>query len=156
VIGFSLRKAARGSAVVTAILAALVDLPGCGPEFPPYPSDLKYPTRTEPIIKATLTTVPANFEKPGELFTILWGLDEEDRKKNVLYPKAASENQRQRIAELEEKLVSLFGSPRHPTVQGIDDSLKEALKVDDEALDRGARLYRVHCLHCHGVVGNGR
>lgn len=131
-------------------------LPGCGPEFPPYPSELKYPARTEPIIKATVTTIPPSFEKPGELFTILWGLDEDDRKKNVLYPKTASINEQKQIAVLEEKLETLFGSPRHPSVGGIDDALKEALKLDDESLDRGARLYRVHCLHCHGVAGNGR
>jgi mono/diheme cytochrome c family protein len=158
VIGFSFLKIAKGLKFVPGIFLVLISLSGCGPEFPPYPSELKYPARTEPIIKATLTTVPPGFERPGELFIVLWGLDEEDRKKNVLYPKTASENDRKRIAELEDILAERFGSPRHPTVRGkgIDDGLIEALKLEDETLDRGARLYRVHCLHCHGVAGNGR
>jgi mono/diheme cytochrome c family protein len=156
VIGFSFLRAAHSWVVVTGILLVLVCLPGCGPEFPPYPPNLKYPARTEPIIKATLTTVPPGFEKPGELFVVLWGLDEDDRKKNVLYPKQASDNEKKQIAVLEAGLEERFGRPGHPTVQGIDDSLKDALKLDDKTLDQGARLYRVHCLHCHGVAGNGR
>jgi mono/diheme cytochrome c family protein len=151
VIGFPSGKAAKCLAG-----ALFVFLVGCGPEFPPYPSDLKYPARTEPIITATVTTIPPNFERPGELFQILWGLDPEDRAKNVLYPKTAKDTQRARIAELEDKLVELFGSPSHPKVGGIDDALKEMLQLDDTTLDWGARLYRVHCLHCHGVAGNGR
>jgi mono/diheme cytochrome c family protein len=151
VSGFSFGKAAQCLAG-----AILVFLAGCGPEFPPYPSELRYPARTEPIITATVTTIPPGFERPGELFTILWGLEPEDRAKNVLYPKTAKDTQRARIAELENTLVELFGSPRHPKVDGIDDALKDALKLDDETLGRGARLYRVHCLHCHGVNGNGR
>lgn len=155
-IGFSLFKTAKSLVLVAGILPVLLWLSGCGPQFPPYPSDLKYPARTEPIIKATVTTIPPKFENPGELFTILWGLDEDDRKKNVLYPKQASENEKKQIALLEAALEEWFGSPRHPTVGGIDDALKEALKIDDETLDRGARLYRVHCLQCHGLAGNGR
>jgi mono/diheme cytochrome c family protein len=156
VIGLSYLKTINSIRVVIGFLLVMVCLPGCGPEFPPYPSELKYPARTEPIIRATLTTVPPGFEKPGELFVVLWGLDPEDREKNVLYPKKARDNQPKQIAELEEILAADFGSPSQPTVQGIDDSLKEALKLDDKTLDHGARLYRVHCLHCHGVAGNGR
>ena len=154
-IGFSILKAARFMAGAAGVLTVLSCLSGCGAEFPPYPSDLKYPQRTEPIIKATLTTVPPKFEKPGELYTVLWGLDEEDRRKNVLYPKAASDNEKKQIAELEEKLEKLFGTPAQPTVGGVDDDFKQALKLDDETLSYGSRLYRVHCLHCHGVAGNG-
>jgi len=158
VIGFPSGKAAKCLAG-----AIFVFLAGCGPEFPRYPSDLKYPARTEPIITATVTTIPPGFERPGELYQILWGLDQADREKNVLYtnPLAwrdspAKEARLRQIAELEEKLVELFGSPRHPKVEGIDDELIESLKLDDRTLDWGARLYRVHCLHCHGVAGNGR
>jgi len=166
VIGFSVLKTAKSLLSVTGVLLVIASLPGCGSEFPPYPSDLKYPARTEPIIKATLTTVPPGFEKPGELFVVLWGLDEADREKNVLYPKdksKISDDQRKRIAELEERLEDLFGTPSRPTVGGIDEDTKQALKLDEETvidglpiLQKGSRLYRVHCLHCHGVAGNGR
>jgi mono/diheme cytochrome c family protein len=156
VIGFSILKTARFMAGTAGILIVFSCLSGCGSEFPPYPSDLKYPARTEPIIKATLTTVPTKFDKPGELFNVLWGLDEEDRRKNVLYPKQASENEKKQIAVLESKLEELFGRPSRPIVGGVDDAFKELLRLDDETLSFGSRLYRVHCLHCHGVSGNGR
>ena len=155
-IGFSILKTARFMAGAAGIVTVLSCLSGCGAEFPPYPSDLKYPQRTEPIIKATLTTVPPKFEKPGELYTVLWGLDDDDRRKSVLYPKAASDNEKKQIAELEEKLEKLFGTPAQPTVGGVDDDFKQALKLDDETLSYGSTRYRVHCLHCHGVAGNGR
>jgi mono/diheme cytochrome c family protein len=156
VVGFAILKMARSLAGAAGLFTVLICLSGCGAEFPPYPSDLKYPARTEPIIKATLTTVPPKFEKPGELYTVLWGLDEDDRRKNVLYPKAASDNEKKQMAELEAKLEELFGRPAHPTVGGVDDDFKQALKLEDETLSYGSRLYRVHCLQCHGVAGNGR
>ncbi len=155
-IGFSILKTARFMAGAAGVLTVLSCLSGCGAEFPSYPSDLKYPQRTEPIIKDTLTTVPPKFEKPGELFTVLWGLDEEDRRKNVLYPKAASDNEKKQIAELEEKVEKLFGTPAQPTVGGVDNDFKQALKLDDKTLSYGSTRYRVHCVHCHGVAGNGR
>jgi mono/diheme cytochrome c family protein len=165
VIGFSISKTARILAGAAGFLPVLIGLSGCSPEFPPYPSDLKYPARTEPIIKATLTTVPPKFEKPGELFVILYGLDPEDRDKNVLYanPRAwqdvspsVKETRVREIGDLEKKLEQLFGSPAVPTIGGVDDEFREALKLDDKTLSYGSRLYRVHCLHCHGVAGNGR
>jgi mono/diheme cytochrome c family protein len=151
-----MRKTARVLAGAAGVLIILSCLSGCGGQFPSYPSDLKYPERTEPIIKSTLTTVPPKFEKPGELYTVLWGLDEEDRTKNVIYPKKATDDQRKQIAQLEAKLEELFGRPAHPTVGQVDDDFKQALKLEDERLSYGSRLYRVHCLHCHGVAGNGR
>jgi mono/diheme cytochrome c family protein len=156
VVGSRILKTARILAGAAGLFIVLVCLSGCGSEFPPYPADLKYPERTEPIIKATLTTVPPKFEKPGELYTILWGLDEDDRKKNVLYPKQRSDNERKQIDELEAKLQSLFGTPSQPMVGGVDDDFRQALRLEDDTLKYGSRLYRIHCLHCHGVAGNGR
>jgi mono/diheme cytochrome c family protein len=156
VIGVALLKSARVLAVSVSALTILLCLSGCSDQFPSYPADLKYPARTEPIIKATLTTIPPKFDAPGELYTVLWGLDPEDRANNVLYPKTADSGQRQQFRDLEATLLELFGTPKEPRVNGIDDQLKELLKLEDEHLERGSRLYRVHCLHCHGVAGNGR
>src|SRR5206468_7202737 len=128
-------------------LTVLSCLSGCGSEFPPYPSDLKYPDRTEPIIKATLTTVPPKFDKPGELFVILYGLDPDDRDKNVLYANprtwrdldpSVQKTRVREIGDLEAKLEELFGSPARPTVGGVDDDFKQALKVEDEMLSYGS------------------
>ena len=33
---------------------------------------------------------------------------------------------------------------------------KTLLKLDDESLIRGSHLYRLHCLTCHGLTGDGR
>src|SRR5262249_49568737 len=49
-------------------------------------------------------------------------------------------------------LVSFFGSPRNPKVKDAPSSLG----LDSEKLAAGSKLYRVHCLHCHGVNGDGR
>jgi len=158
VIGFSNFKTARILAGAAGVLTVFLCLSGCGSEFPPYPSDLKYPARTEPIVTATLTTVPSKFDRPGELFNVLWGLDPDDREQHVLYPKnpKVTADQRKQIKELERRLDELFGTPSQPTVGGVDDEFREALKLDDDTLRYGSRLYRVHCLHCHGVAGNGR
>ena len=32
----------------------------------------------------------------------------------------------------------------------------ESLKLDAATLADGSKLYRQHCLHCHGLSGNGR
>src|SRR5207302_7364718 len=35
------------------------------------------------------------------------------------------------------------------------DDAKEQLKLDDATLADGSQLYRRHCLHCHGLAGDG-
>src|ERR1019366_520645 len=62
--------------------------------------------------------------------------------------------------ELEAVLEILFGTPARPTVNakeaGIDEQAIVELKLDDATLAMGSTRYRVHCLHCHGVPGDGR
>lgn len=66
--------------------------------------------------------------------------------------------------ELETQLVAAFGTPASPKVSvagvgGSEDDLKQAvtdLKLDDATLAMGSKHYRIHCLHCHGVPGDGR
>lgn len=68
--------------------------------------------------------------------------------------------------KLESLLVELFGTPAQPIVRALDEETKKVvpldaetkktLKLDDETLAEGSRLYRVHCVHCHGVAGDGR
>src|SRR5262249_17880585 len=80
-------------------------------------------------------------------------------------PKKVSEKQRKQLTD---QLYVLFGSPAAPRVTGItnvvqaDDSkatveqFVEALQLDHKVLARGSKLYRIHCLHCHGLTGDGR
>lgn len=55
----------------------------------------------------------------------------------------------------EEALTAMFGTPLDPKVEGIEPAAREKLKLDDKELKEGSRLYRIHCVHCHGVAGNG-
>lgn len=53
-------------------------------------------------------------------------------------------------------LEDLYGRPRDPKVDGLDGPTTKLLGTDPETLKRGSVLYREHCLHCHGVTGDGR
>src|ERR671935_235750 len=48
----------------------------------------------------------------------------------------------------------------HPTVDGGGaspwDGPRPAPERREETLAHGSRVYRVHCLQCHGVTGDGR
>ena len=35
-------------------------------------------------------------------------------------------------------------------------AMMSALQIDPATLREGSKLYRVHCLHCHGLTGDGR
>ncbi len=59
-------------------------------------------------------------------------------------------------AKLDKQLLDLFGTPAHPKVGGLDDAVRGALQLDDATLAKGSKLYRRHCLHCHGVNGDGQ
>lgn len=62
--------------------------------------------------------------------------------------------------ELTQALVKVFGSPANPTVADFEDAeTGEAvaeLALDARTLALGSQVYRRHCLHCHGVAGDGR
>ncbi len=63
-------------------------------------------------------------------------------------------------------VTALFGTPDAPyvvpSVEGIDQVLDirririAAGPVRGDQQGRGAGLYRQHCVHCHGITGNGK
>jgi mono/diheme cytochrome c family protein len=61
-------------------------------------------------------------------------------------------------ADFETALESTFGTPLKPTIKNADINPMaiEQLKLDDKTLAEGSAYYRVHCMHCHGVPGDGR
>jgi mono/diheme cytochrome c family protein len=68
-----------------------------------------------------------------------------------------SEAQQQQIADI---LAALFGTPDEPFAPGetgLDvDKLKRASgPVHREAIGGAKGLYREHCVHCHGISGDG-
>src|SRR5262249_57552689 len=59
--------------------------------------------------------------------------------------------------ELAEQLEDVFGTPAKPSVAGARFASAVAkLELGEEALARGSVLYRRHCVHCHGLTGDGR
>ncbi|MCS7167102.1 MAG: cytochrome c [Gemmatales bacterium] len=60
-------------------------------------------------------------------------------------------------------LKPIFGTPAHPKVDlaQADESLSlpddpELAGLNEKTLEEGSRLYRRFCIHCHGIVGDGR
>lgn len=133
-------------------------LSGCDNEA--YPSDLKYPLRADPIVvkqpgvELFETTGPGQLDKHIDSFK-----DNEE----IIRPKNIDAKDQ---AELDKALRAIFGTPADPIVKLEDEAaqgqLKE-LKLDGKTedgketiLQAGSRIYRRHCMHCHGVTGDGR
>ncbi len=130
----------------------LLGLAGCKDEG--YPAHLSYPLRSDPLITATPTAEPKNIDRPGELSQILnIYLDPAERGKSTYDPNNLKADQR---GVIEDTLHAVFGTPAKPTLQEIADETRKALALDDATLQEGSRLYRQHCLHCHGLTGDGR
>ncbi len=143
-----------------------------------YADDLTYPVRTDFIVApGTWEIQPTAFNRPGVLpldaLRILpkaeWSADTqrlaEAVGKKVYDPTTIPAADR---AEYAKNLQEMFGTPAHPKLSGFaPDALKavdvpsadavvDALKADEATLAEGSRSYRTHCLHCHGLEGNGR
>jgi mono/diheme cytochrome c family protein len=152
------RTLARALVPASPALLGLVLLSGCDTE---YPADLKYPLRTDPLVVQKISATPSNLDRPGQLAQILVPLEATDRNA-IAEPSKLEAKQR---SELDRSLEQIFGTPRAPTVSpaGVKDEdlrtvLKDVqgtLKLDDQTLAEGSALYRIHCLHCHGLTGNG-
>lgn len=114
-------------------------------------------------------------EKGGKVLDMDMGQEKEELKKL----KAASQPDKEKITELEKRigewpklradlasqLNKMFGTPAQPTLAVLDakeegaeelPAIRDALRLDDKTLEKGSALYRRHCLHCHGVSGDGR
>jgi mono/diheme cytochrome c family protein len=141
------------------ILLTLTTLSGC--TLDGYPEDLAYPARTDPIVIEHAKSDASALDKPGEFpNSIFVGLPADERDKLVREPAKMNADQAQ---QLNKYLVTVFGSPAHPTAEGGNadardamEKLSAAVKLDKETLAKGSKLYRQQCLHCHGVSGDGR
>jgi mono/diheme cytochrome c family protein len=144
----------------------LTALSGCGDGEDRYPSHLRYPVRTDPIVIEPLPQGQPVFpDPPGNLdqhiAKIAVPTDKGGYGGKVLDPKTLKADQRREISQ---ELAKVFGTPAKPKVEvpeGVEDVEKldravEVLKLDNKTLARGSMHYRRHCLHCHGVPGDGR
>jgi mono/diheme cytochrome c family protein len=144
---------------MAAALAALLPLAGCNNE---YSETLQYPARTDPLVDEVPKTAEIfHFDPPGGLNEWMAGLKARGAK--VFDPANLNPGQK---AELETALGKMFGKPAHPTVNAGKLADEEAasnfktavadLRLEDTSLTEGSRLFRRHCLHCHGLSGDGR
>jgi mono/diheme cytochrome c family protein len=115
-----------------------------------YSEDLIYPVRDDPIVEKSPSADPPGFERPGQWAYLLPDFDQQNGKKYD--PSKLTADQRRAFQKM---LDDRFGTPAKPTVKGIDDEAKAALRLDDKTLAHGSQLYRRHCLHCHGLTGDG-
>jgi mono/diheme cytochrome c family protein len=172
---FFFRKNATLLGWLTPALLGLVVLSGCNGDG--YPEDLTYPPRTDPLVSKPPDSSPPGFDVPGEIFHLMEDPNSELLKSKsavILFPvrdprpdkerqgKPLKDKQR---ATLNKALGDQFGTPRNPRVKDIDKETRILLKLDDVKRDKykeltqleyGSTLYRLHCLHCHGVSGDGR
>ncbi len=62
--------------------------------------------------------------------------------------------------ELQKILNEAFGTPANPKFNAnyanVPAAHVKALRLEDDMLREGGRLYRLHCMQCHGLTGDGR
>jgi mono/diheme cytochrome c family protein len=125
-------------------------LSGCSSET--YPTDLVYPLRGDPIVVKAPTATPWDTTGPGQQDHHIATFKNDE----ILQPKKLSAKDRD---QLEKALSKIFGTPAKPTVKPADDDMEQQvtdLKLDAKTLEGGSKWYRLHCMHCHGVAGDGR
>jgi mono/diheme cytochrome c family protein len=125
-------------------------LSGCSSDT--YPADLTYPLRGDPIVIKAPTATPWDTTGPGQQDYHIATFKEDE----ILQPKNLKAKDRR---QLETVLGKTFGTPAKPTVEPEDSEAqtqRDELKLDADTLKGGSKYYRRHCMHCHGVTGDGR
>jgi mono/diheme cytochrome c family protein len=118
-----------------------------------YPADLTYPLRGDPIVvKSPTTLTPWDTTGPGQQDQHIANFKSDE----ILEPKKLDAKERQ---DLDTVLSKIFGTPAAPKVEPDDSEARnqrDELKLDADMLKGGSKYYRLHCMHCHGVAGDGR
>jgi mono/diheme cytochrome c family protein len=144
------------------LVLGLTWLSGCGDT---YSEAIQYTVRTDPLFTNAPGEQYNDPDRPGQL--PLYTIAELEDPRNPFHTKAKEyldkgtirdpgklkEQDRQKLDDV---LNQLFGTPAEPKVAGISKAARETLKLDGDTLAEGSRLYRLHCLQCHGVTGDGR
>ena len=125
---------------------------GCGSQ--PYPVHLAYPLRSDPIVDKLPATPPEGPPAAGKLDEFVAQIEERGGK--VYHPANIPSERR---AQLQRSLDEIFGSPAAPTIRCDDNAGNDfvgQLQLPPEKLAVGSKLYKMHCLQCHGLTGDGR
>lgn len=130
----------------------------CGCDLEPYPAEFRYPLRSDPIVTSPPGSTRWDTTRPGQLDNHIAHLSDPEIGGKTLDPAKLPAKDR---ADLETALSEIFGTPAAPTVnlKDADEETKnhiETLMLDKEKLAAGSKVYRRHCMHCHGVTGDGR
>jgi len=120
-----------------------------------YPADTEYRLRTDLLVGLSGKEIKLGdayrLPPPGALDEHIVHLA---REYSDTYPTAdPMKIDGQDREELRKSLRAIFGTPRQPKV---DAAGGEDLALDVDSLRSGSALYRRHCMHCHGVTGDGR
>jgi mono/diheme cytochrome c family protein len=145
---------------VLGLLLCLIGLlAGCDANATRYPQNLRYPLRKDILIKKESAVNPDYLPSPGKLdeairdaHVKMEGGKEVPASTGVEFFDPAELKPEQSTA-LRGALNSLFGSPMQPRVEA---AAAAELGLDNGPLADGSELYRKHCMHCHGVPGDGR
>lgn len=124
----------------------------CGCDLESYPAELTYPLRADPIVTTPPGSTVWDTIGPGQLEHHIAQLSENGGK--AVDPAELKSKDRQ---DLEHALRDTFGTPAEPKVklQDADNDIK-VLNLDETTLKNGSTVYRRHCMHCHGISGDGR
>jgi len=155
-------KKFRFSALALLLVLGLTWLSGCDDT---YSDAIQYTVRADPLFAKVIGEEQPYPDRPGQL--PLYTIADLEDVRNPLHanaekwmsdgtirnPENLSEKSRQ---ALDDVLTGLFGTPSEPRVEGVDKAVRETLQLDSGVLAKGSRLYRLHCLQCHGVTGDGR
>jgi mono/diheme cytochrome c family protein len=172
-------------AVVLGTLVASL-LAGCSSfnslESGRYPEHLAYPERDDLLIEKAPTREERKLPPPGNLDQHIRDAVEADKEKAKAFdPKKLPAAE---AKEVRQAIKAVFGTPRTPRIRPPEDTDQrdeydkwlgkwmgtlafrkgEALadviapggEIEEQVLARGSALYRRHCLHCHGLAGDGR
>jgi hypothetical protein len=147
---------ARMVHVLALAIPCLVLLSGC--DLEPYPPEFTYPLRSDPIVTSPPGSTRWDTTLPGQLEIHIAHLSDPELGGKTLDPAKLKPEDR---GKLDQTLNESFGTPAAPKVvlKDADDDFKSRihdLKLDDQTLEHGSRVYRRHCMHCHGVTGDGR
>jgi hypothetical protein len=153
----------RVRAALGLIVVGSLSLIGCDDS---YSALIQYGLRTDPLAVASGDKFGDERwepDSPGQLplFTMKQIFDPS----NPLYPKRdklvptalidPTTVKASHRAAIKKQLDAWFGTPRQPKAVDAPASLNLSGTDGEKALEDGSRLFRVHCLHCHGVPGDG-
>jgi mono/diheme cytochrome c family protein len=144
----------RLSAIVGFGLLTVVPfgLIGCGSQ--PYPDNLPYSPRSDLIVVKPPEVLPDGPAEAGKLEEFL--AQTNARGGRALNPVDIPQDKRD---QLQAALHHAFGTPATPLVRADDGEIQanaERLQLQSDRLAEASKLYRRHCLQCHGLTGDGR